>query len=48
MELPPGTPVMVTVRPGFLADPEHEGWLRLAGESFEAPTGTTSPNTPSA
>lgn len=38
-ELQPGTPVMVTVHPGFMADPEHEGWLRLAGESSEAAYG---------
>lgn len=36
IELQPGTPVMATVPPGFMADSEHEGWLRLAGEYFEA------------
>lgn len=45
-ELQPGTPLMVTVRPGFMADPEREGWIRLAGERFDAAYGDDEPEYP--
>lgn len=46
IELQPGTPVMVTVGPGFMVDPECEGGLLLAGESFAAAYADDEPEYP--